>query len=177
MTCWSSPADARSTTATSSRTSTAAQGNEYISFTSKPEIVRLNQAIGEVDDDQYKRLQIRKTIETHLDKELLLRPQGIKVLSLFFIDRVANYREYDERGQPAAGQVRADVRGGVRRGDQESRSTTASSRRSTGRPPSRVSTTATSPPTRRRSAGRAVTLFKESSGRGNDRRRRGCLQH
>ena len=50
-------------------------GNEYISFTSKPEIVRLNESIGQVDDDQYKRLQIRKTVETHLDKELLLRPQ------------------------------------------------------------------------------------------------------
>ena len=68
------------------------KGNEYISFTSKPEILKLGQAIGEVDPDEYKLLQIRKTIEEHLDKELRLRPQGIKVLSLFFIDRVANYR-------------------------------------------------------------------------------------
>jgi len=77
--------------------------NEYISFTSKPEIVRLNQAIGEVNDDEYKRLQIRKTIEEHLDKEMQLRPQGIKVLSLFFIDRVANYRWYDDDGNPQPG--------------------------------------------------------------------------
>jgi type III restriction enzyme len=77
--------------------------NEYISFTSKPEIVRLNQAIGEVNDDEYKRLQIRKTIEEHLDKEMQLRPQGLKVLSLFFIDRVANYRWYDEDGNPQPG--------------------------------------------------------------------------
>lgn len=78
-------------------------GNEYISFTSKPEIVRLGEAIGQVDDDEYKRLQIRKTIEEHLDKELKLQPQGIKVLSLFFIDRVANYRYYDEEGNPQPG--------------------------------------------------------------------------
>jgi type III restriction enzyme len=77
--------------------------NEYISFTSKPEIVRLNQAVGEVNDDEYKRLQIRKTIEEHLDKEMQLRPQGLKVLSLFFIDRVANYRWYDEDGNPQPG--------------------------------------------------------------------------
>ena len=66
--------------------------NEYISFTSKPEIIKLDQAIGEVNEDEYKRLQIRKTIEKHLEKEVELRPKGLKVLSLFFIDRVANYR-------------------------------------------------------------------------------------
>lgn len=77
--------------------------NEYISFTSSPENIRLNQAIGEVDQDEYKRLQIRKTIEEHLEKELALRPRGIKVLSLFFIDRVANYRGYDEQGKPTPG--------------------------------------------------------------------------
>ena len=76
---------------------------EYIDFTSRPEIVRLNQAIGEVDEDQYKRLQIRKTIEEHLEKELRLRPQGLKVLSLFFIDRVANYRIYDDDRNPQPG--------------------------------------------------------------------------
>lgn len=77
--------------------------NEYISFTSKPEILKLGQAIGEVDQDEYKRLQIRKTIEEHLDKEMRLRPQGIKVLSLFFIDKVANYRWYDSDGNPQKG--------------------------------------------------------------------------
>ena len=75
------------------------QGNEYISFTSKPDILKLGQALGEVDPDEFKRLQIRKTIEEHLDKEMRLRPQGIKVLSLFFIDKVANYRAYDEDGK------------------------------------------------------------------------------
>lgn len=79
------------------------EGNEYVSFTSQPEIVRLGQAIGEVDDDAFKRHQIKRTIEEHLDKEMMLRPRGIKVLSLFFIDRVANYRWYDEDGNPQKG--------------------------------------------------------------------------
>jgi len=79
------------------------QGNEYISFTSKSDILKLGQALGEVDPDEFKRLQIRKTIEEHLDKEVRLRPQGIKVLSLFFIDKVANYRAYDEDGHPQKG--------------------------------------------------------------------------
>jgi len=79
------------------------KGNEYISFTSKPDIVQLNQVIGGVNDDEYKRLQIRKTIDEHLDKELKLRPRGLKVLSLFFIDRVANYRGYDDDGNKLKG--------------------------------------------------------------------------
>jgi type III restriction enzyme len=79
------------------------EGSEYISFTSKPAILKLGQALGETDPDEFKRLQIRKTIEEHLDKEVRLRPQGIKVLSLFFIDKVANYRAYDEDGNPQKG--------------------------------------------------------------------------
>lgn len=79
------------------------KGNEYISFTSKPDLVRLGQVIGETDPDEYKRLQIRKTIEEHLNKEMRLRPMGIKVLSLFFLDRVGNYRWYDEDGNAQKG--------------------------------------------------------------------------
>ncbi len=75
------------------------EGNEYIDFQSKEDFVHLNHAIGEVNEDEYKRLQIRKTIEEHLDKELKLTPTGIKVLSLFFIDKVANYRDYDAPDQ------------------------------------------------------------------------------
>jgi type III restriction enzyme len=78
-------------------------GNEYISFTSKEDVLYLNQAIGEVKQSEYQRLQICKTIEEHLDKELKLIPQGIKVLSLFFIDKVANYRSYDKDGKPQLG--------------------------------------------------------------------------
>ena len=47
-------------------------------------------------DDQLRRYQIRLTIQNHLERELKLRPQGIKVLSLFFIDKVANYRDYSK---------------------------------------------------------------------------------
>jgi type III restriction enzyme len=79
------------------------EGNEYIDFTSKPEVIRLGDAIGGVDDDAQKRLQIRKTIEEHLEKELKMVPLGIKVLSLFFIDRVANYRSYNDEGQMIKG--------------------------------------------------------------------------
>ena len=79
------------------------KGGETISFTSKPDIIRLGEAVGEVNLDDYKRLQIRKTIEKHLQKEMMLRPKGIKVLSLFFIDRVANYRIYDDEGNPQPG--------------------------------------------------------------------------
>jgi len=79
------------------------EGAEYIDFTSKPDIVELGLSIGGVDEDERKRLQIRKTIEEHLEKELRLTKQGIKVLSLFFIDKVANYRWYDEEGNAQKG--------------------------------------------------------------------------
>jgi len=61
------------------------------------------QAIGDVDDDALKRQMIRRTIKEHLDKEKRLRPQGIKVLSLFFIDVVGHYRSYSANGQPQKG--------------------------------------------------------------------------
>ena len=50
-----------------------------------------------------KRQMIRRTIKEHLDKEKRLRPQGIKVLSLFFIDVVAHYRTYAPDGEPQKG--------------------------------------------------------------------------
>ncbi len=49
------------------------------------------------------KVQIRKTVEEHFQKEKKLKSKGIKVLSLFFIDRVANYRNYDQDGQPQKG--------------------------------------------------------------------------
>ncbi len=79
------------------------KGNEYISFTSRDDVIHLGDAIGGAADLEEKRLQIRKTVEKHLDKELQLRPQGIKVLSLFFIDKVANYRSYDKDGNKVDG--------------------------------------------------------------------------
>ena len=77
------------------------KGNEYVEF-SNDKIVRLGAALGGVGDDLIKRKQIEKTIEEHLDKELALRGRGIKVLSLFFIDRVENYRKYED-GKPVNG--------------------------------------------------------------------------
>jgi len=60
-------------------------------------------AVGDVDGDAIKRQMIRRTIEEHLKKELRLGPQGIKVLSLFFIDKVDFYRQYNEDGQALKG--------------------------------------------------------------------------
>lgn len=53
--------------------------------------------------DEVMKFQIRKTIEEHLKKEKRLNKLGIKVLSLFFIDKVANYRSYDAAGNPLKG--------------------------------------------------------------------------
>src|SRR6056297_1269516 len=80
----------------------AGKGDEYVNFTNG-KFIPLGQTVGDIDDDARKRLQISKTIEEHLDKELRLNPKGIKVLSLFFIDRVENYRTYDEEGNPGKG--------------------------------------------------------------------------
>lgn len=72
--------------------------NDVVTFTQRPEILTLDNYIGGIDDDLYKRLQIESTIRAHLDKELYLNKQGIKVLSLFFLDRVDNYRVYNDDG-------------------------------------------------------------------------------
>lgn len=61
------------------------------------------QAHGGVDALALQREMIRRTIREHMDKELRLRPLGIKVLSLFFIDAVEMYRQYDASGQPVKG--------------------------------------------------------------------------
>lgn len=65
------------------------------------------EATGDVDGDAVTRLMIRRTIKEHLDKELRLRPQGIKVLSLFFIDSVEHYRKYDAAGNAQKGKYAA----------------------------------------------------------------------
>ena len=63
--------------------------------------------IGKVDEDQLRRIQIRETILSHISRERQLFYKGIKVLSLFFIDEVANYREYDSANQPTNGKYAA----------------------------------------------------------------------
>lgn len=79
----------------------AEPGNEYIRFTNG-RTMRLGEEIGGMREDVW-RTQIKHTVKKHLDKELQLRGRGVKVLSLFFIDRVANYRDYDGSGQPVKG--------------------------------------------------------------------------
>ena len=53
--------------------------------------------------DELMKFQIEKTVKEHLIKEKKYKDKGIKVLSLFFIDRVANYRQYDEAGNQVNG--------------------------------------------------------------------------
>lgn len=77
-------------------------GSEYVEFLNGT-ILKLGEVIGSVDDGLIKRMMIRKTIEEHLNKELILNPKGIKVLSLFFIDAVKHYRLYDEDGNKRDG--------------------------------------------------------------------------
>lgn len=59
---------------------------------------------GKVAEGQLRRIQIRETIFAHLNKEKKLFERGIKVLSLFFIDEVSKYRQYDENGNQANGE-------------------------------------------------------------------------
>lgn len=55
--------------------------------------------IGEVNEDALRRIQIRETILSHIERERKLFYKGIKVLSLFFIDEVAKYKQYDKSGE------------------------------------------------------------------------------
>lgn len=80
----------------------AGAGEEYLNFSAQ-EFLSINGVRGGIPDDEIKRMQIKKTIEKHLEKELQLNKQGIKVLSLFFIDKVSNYRIYDEDGNESKG--------------------------------------------------------------------------
>ena len=64
--------------------------------------------VGKVSEDQLRRIQIRETILSHIERERQLFHKGIKVLSLFFIDEVAKYKQYDEAGRPFNG-VYADM--------------------------------------------------------------------
>jgi hypothetical protein len=81
-------------------------GAEYIQFSSGKRLA-LGESQGGFGDD-IARLQIRKTVEKHLLKELEVRDrakrgEGVKVLTLFFLDHVGNYRTYDAGGAPQKG--------------------------------------------------------------------------
>lgn len=68
---------------------------DIVEFTNGHEL-RAGDATGDVTEGTIRRIQIRETIKSHLEKERKLFQQGIKVLSLFFIDEVAKYRDYDQ---------------------------------------------------------------------------------
>jgi type III restriction enzyme len=78
-------------------------GAEGIEFTNGGEL-SLGEANGSFDED-VRRAQVIETVRQHLDKERALHAHGVKVLSLFFIDKVANYRGADAEGNPALGGI------------------------------------------------------------------------
>ncbi len=62
-------------------------------------IISSGDVFGSVNDEHIRRIQIRETIKSHLERERQLFYNGIKVLSLFFIDEVAKYKQYDDAGK------------------------------------------------------------------------------
>jgi type III restriction enzyme len=62
---------------------------------SNGDVLSVGQVTEDLTEDSKRRIQIREVIRAHLDKERSLYSQGIKALSLFFIDEVAKYRDYD----------------------------------------------------------------------------------
>lgn len=65
-------------------------------------VLRINESQGGLTDDVMK-FQIERTVAAHFAKLKNVQPIGVKVLSLFFIDKVANYRAFDENGNPSLG--------------------------------------------------------------------------
>lgn len=76
--------------------------NGYVTFLNGVTI-RRGEVIGDPDELDMQRVQIRETIMSHLEKERQLFKRGIKCLSLFFIDEVAKYKSYDENGEEVKG--------------------------------------------------------------------------
>ena len=81
----------------------AEPGSQYVEF-GNGEIVEISEETGGMADERMKN-QIRQTVEEHFAKEKKFRSRGIKVLSLFFLDQVGSYRQYDEDGSPRKGKV------------------------------------------------------------------------
>jgi type III restriction enzyme len=79
----------------------AEPGDEHIRFSNGRRLGQ-GEEMGGARSDVW-RAQIKKTVEEHLKKEVKVRERGLKVLSLFFIDKVANYRDYDDDGNPVQG--------------------------------------------------------------------------
>ncbi|MGN1050753.1 MAG: type III restriction-modification system endonuclease [Acutalibacteraceae bacterium] len=68
------------------------------------EVIKAGDVVGDVSEKDMRRIQIRETILSHFEKEEKLFNTGIKCLSLFFIDEVAKYRQYDENGDEVLGE-------------------------------------------------------------------------
>lgn len=66
--------------------------------------IYVGEAVGDLNENVLRRIQIRETIKSHLEKERQLFEKGIKVLSLFFIDKVENYKFYNESGEECEGE-------------------------------------------------------------------------
>jgi type III restriction enzyme len=81
----------------------AERGLEHVEF-ANGKLLSLQQSEGGMGDEIIK-AQIRQAVEEHFKKERRFKDRGIKVLSLFFVDRVANYRWYDEDGKPHKGKL------------------------------------------------------------------------
>ncbi len=71
---------------------------DTLSFTNGVELVA-GEAVGNLDEPAMRRIQIREAVKAHFEKEMMLFSKDIKVLTLFFIDEVAKYRQYDENGE------------------------------------------------------------------------------
>ena len=80
----------------------ATQPTAYVTFTNGVTL-RKGDVVGDQNLLHLQRVQIRETIKAHFEKERQLFKKGIKCLSLFFIDEVAKYRQYDADGQPVKG--------------------------------------------------------------------------
>lgn len=81
--------------------------DDSVEFTNGTKIYA-GDVIGAVNEDHLRRIQIRETILSHLEREKALFRKGIKVLSLFFIDEVAKYKQYDDAGEAFNGEY-ADI--------------------------------------------------------------------
>ena len=77
--------------------------HKSVTFTNG-ETIYANNVVGDVSEQDMRRIQIRETIISHFEKEEKLFNKGIKTLSLFFIDEVAKYRQYDENGDEVLGE-------------------------------------------------------------------------
>ncbi|MDD6831778.1 MAG: DEAD/DEAH box helicase family protein, partial [bacterium] len=78
------------------------RGRGYVTFLNGTTI-SCGEVIGDSNEEAMQRVQIRETIRAHFEKEKELFNRGIKCLSLFFIDEVANYRQYDDDGNEVKG--------------------------------------------------------------------------